>query len=187
MPLVEIGRQRLACSSPNAAIENNRWTDFLDWQAFRAAAGPKEWDAPNPAFPICRCSKRHRHQEFLAFLRLIDRETPPGLDLHLVLDNYATHNHPKIRAWLAKRSRFHLHFTPTSAFWLNQMERWFALISQRAIKHGSFDSVTHLVRTIKRFIDDYTETAAPFVWVATADSILQKIERLSVCIWGTQH
>ena len=107
--------------------------------------------------------------------------------MHLVLDNYATHNHPKIRAWLAKRPRFHLHFTPTSAFWLNQMERWFALISQRAIKRGSFDSVPHLVRTIKRFIDDYTETAAPFVWVATADSILQKIERLSVCIWGTQH
>ena len=136
---------------------------------------------------IGRCSKRHRHQEFLAFLRLIDRETPPDLDLHLVLDNYATHNHSKVRAWLAKRPRFHLHFTPTSASWLNQVERWFALISQRAIKRGSFNSVPHLVRTIKRFIDDYNETSAPFVWVATADSILQKIERLSMRICGTQH
>ena len=93
-------------------------------------------------------------------MRLIERETPADLDLHLVPDNYATHNHPMVRAWLAKRPRFHLHFTPTSAFWLNQVERWFAFISQRAIKHGSFNGVPHLVRTIKSFIDDYNETAA---------------------------
>lgn len=129
----------------------------------------------------------HRHREFLAFLRLIDRETPPGLDLHLVLDNCATHNRPKVHAWLAKRPRFHLHSAPTSASWLNQMERWFALIRQRAIKRGSSDSIPHLVRTIKGFIDDYNETAAPFVRVATADSILKKIERLSTRICGTEH
>ena len=134
---------------------------------------------------VGRCSKPHRHQEFLAFLRFIDRETPPGLDLYLVLENYATHNHPKISAWLAKRPRFYLHFTPTSASWLSQVERWFALISQRAIKRGSSDSVPHLVQTIKRFIDDYNETAAPFDWVAPADSILKKIERLSMRISGT--
>ena len=85
---------------------------------------------------IGKCSRRHRHQEFLAFLRIIDKETPPELDLHLVVDNYATHKHPKVGAWLAKRPRFHLHFTPTSASWLNQVERWFGLISQRAIKRG---------------------------------------------------
>ncbi len=132
-----------------------------------------------------RCCKRHRHQEFLAFLRLIDRETPPELDIHLVLDNYATHKHPKVRAWLAKRPRFHLHFTPTSASWINQVERWFGLISQRAIKRGSFDSVAQLVSTIERFIAQYNDGASPFVWVATAESVFGKLERLSSRICGT--
>ena len=136
---------------------------------------------------IGKCAKRHRHQEFLAFLRRIDRETPPDLDLHLVLDTCATHKHPKVRAWLARRPRFHLHYTPTSASWLNQVERWFAIISQRAIKRGSFDSVPHLVRTIESFIADYNETSSPFAWTATADSILEKLERLSKRICGTEH
>ena len=133
------------------------------------------------------CSSRHRHQEFLAFLRLIDRETPSELDLHLVVDNYATHKHPKVRAWLAKRPRFHLHLTRTSASWLNPVERWFGLISQRAIKRGSFDSVPQLVRTIEAFIDPPNASASPFVWVATADSIFQKLEPLSARVCGTQH
>ena len=88
-----------------------------------------------------QCRKRHRHEEFLSFLRLIDREVPAELDIHLVLDNYATHKHAKVKRWLAARPRFHLHFTPTSASWLNQVERWFGLLSQRAIKRGSFRSV----------------------------------------------
>lgn len=134
---------------------------------------------------IGKCSKRHRHQEFLAFLRLIDKETPPELDLHLVLDNYATHKHPKVGARLAKRPRFHLHFTPTSASWLNQVERWFGLISQRAIKRGSFDSVAQLVKTIEGFIANHNASASPFVWVATAESIFGKLERLSARICGT--
>ena len=134
---------------------------------------------------IGKCSKRHRHQEFLAFLRIIDKETPPELDLHLVLDNYATHKHPKVVAWLAKRPRFHLHFTPTSASWLNQVERWFGLISQRAIKRGSFDSVAQLVKTIEGFIANHNASASPFVWVATAESIFGKLERLSARICGT--
>ena len=82
---------------------------------------------------IGRCRKRHRHEEFLAFLRLIDREVPAELDIHLVLDNYATHKHAKVKQWLAARPRFHLHFTPTYASWLNQVERWFGLLSQRTI------------------------------------------------------
>ena len=136
---------------------------------------------------IGKCSKRHRHQEFLAFLRLLDNETPPELDLHLVLDNYATHKHPKVGAWLAKRPRFHLHFTPTSASWLNQVERWFGLISHRAIKRGSFDSVAQLVKTIEAFIAHHNASTSPFIWVATAESIFGKLERLSARICGTSH
>ena len=94
---------------------------------------------------ISQCRKRHRHEEFLSFLRLIDREVPAELDIHLVLDNYATHKHAKVKQWLAARPRFHLHFTPTYASWLNQVERWFGLLSQRAIKRGSFRSVADLV------------------------------------------
>ena len=134
-----------------------------------------------------QCTQRHRHQEFLAFLRLIERETPAELDIHLVLDNYATHNHAKVRAWLARHPRYHLHFTPTSASWLNQVERWFGFISQRAIKRGSFDNVPQLVSTIETFIDNYNKTATPFVWVAEADSIFAKLNRLTTRINGTVH
>ena len=134
-----------------------------------------------------KCSKRHRHQEFLAFLRLVDRETPPELDIHLVLDNYATHKHPKVQAWLAKRPRYHLHFTPTSASWLNQVERWSGLISQRAINRGSFNSVAQLVKTIDSFIAQYNASASPFIWVATAESILDKLQRLSARLCGTEN
>ena len=134
-----------------------------------------------------KCSKRHRHQEFLAFLRLVDRETPPELDIHPVLDNYATHKHPKVQAWLAKRPRYHLHFTPTSASWLNQVERWFGLISQRAINRGSFNSVAQLVKTIDSFIAQYNASASPFIWVATAESILDKLQRLSARLCGAEN
>ena len=134
---------------------------------------------------IAKCRKRHRHQDWLAFLNLIDKETPADLDIHLILDNYATHKHPKVKAWIAKRPRYHLHFTPTYASWLNQVERWFGLISQRAIKQGSFRSVKELVTQIMEFTDQYNTTSKPFVWVATAQSILDKVERLSTRINGT--
>ena len=137
---------------------------------------------------IAQCKKRHRHQDFLAFLRLIDREVPAALDIHLVVDNYATHRHAKVKAWLAKRLRYHLHFTPTYASWLNQVERWFGLISQRAIKRASFRNVTHLVRTIKEYTERYNEEEAkPFVWAATSQSIIDKVERLSTRICRTPH
>ena len=131
---------------------------------------------------VARCRKRHRHQEWLAFLRLIDRETPAGLDIHLVCDSYAPHKHAKVRAWLARRKRFHLHFTPTYASWLNQVERWFGLLSQRAIKRSTFRSVTELRKHLMAFTEAYNESAKPFVWVATADSIFEKLERLCKCI-----
>ena len=136
---------------------------------------------------IGQCYQRHRHQEYLAFLRLIDKETPPDLDLHLVIDNYVTHKHPKVKAWLAKRPRYHLHFTPTSASWLNQVERWFGLISQQAIKRGSFHSVAQLKDTIKSYIEHHNANTSPFIWVATAESIYEKLERLSTRICGTEH
>ncbi len=134
-----------------------------------------------------QCRKRHRHEEFLSFLRLIDREVPAELDIHLVLDNYATHKHAKVKRWLAARPRFHLHFTPTSASWLNQVERWFGLLSQRAIKRGSFRSVADLVNKIHAFIDAYNDSATPFVWVATAQSIIDKVARIAIRISGTAH
>ncbi len=109
------------------------------------------------------------------------------MDIHLVLDNYATHKHAKVKRWLAARSRFHLHFTPTSASWLNQVERWFGLLSQRAIKRGSFHSVTDLVNKIQAFLDAYNTSATPFVWVATAQSIIDKVARIAVRISGTAH
>ena len=136
---------------------------------------------------IAQCKPRHRHQEFLAFLRHIEANVPTQLDIHLVVDNYATHKHPRVRAWLARRPRWHIHFTPTYASWLNQVERFFALITQRAIRRGSFDSTADLVKKIDRFIREHNASSAPFVWTATADAILQKLARLCQRISGTEH
>lgn len=136
---------------------------------------------------MAKCQHRHRHQEFLRFLRHIEANVPERLDVHLVLDNYATHKHPKVRAWLAERSRFHVHFTPTYASWLNQIERWFAHISERTIRRGSFKSVKDLVARIDQFVEQHNARCAPFVWYATADSILHKIERLCERICVTEH
>jgi len=136
---------------------------------------------------ITQCKPRHRHQEFLAFLRHLDDQVPPGLHLHLILDNYATHKHPKVKTWLAKHPRFHMHYTPTYASWLNQVERWFGLITQRALKRASTRSVKQLVAEIQKFVDHYNLHASPFAWTATADSILAKIDRLCKLIYGTAH
>jgi putative transposase len=133
------------------------------------------------------CKPRHRHQEFLAFLRRLDACIPEELDVHLIVDNYATHKHPKVRTWLAQRPRYHVHYTPTYSSWLNQVERWFSLITQRAIRRGSFRSVKDLVQKIDTFVQHYNRSSRPFVWTATADSILEKIARLCSLISGTQH
>ena len=103
------------------------------------------------------------------------------------MDNYATHKHAKVRAWLAKHPRFHVHYTPTYSSWLNQVERWFGLITQRAIRRGSFRSVKELVAHIERFVERYNDNPVPFVWTATADPILQKLERLAKVLCGTEH
>ncbi len=101
---------------------------------------------------LAQCKRRHRHQEFLAFLEHLEANVPAELDLHLVLDNYAAHKHPKVRAWLAARPRYYVHFTPTYASWLNQVERWFGLITQRAIRRGAFRTVRELVQRIETFV-----------------------------------
>jgi len=136
---------------------------------------------------LTQCKAKHRHQEFLSFLRHIEVSVPPDLDVHLICDNYATHKHPRVRAWLARRPRFHLHFTPTYSSWLIQVARWFALITNQAIRRGSFDSVTDLKRKIDVFVGRYNQHPRPFMWTATADSILGKIERLCKFINGTRH
>jgi putative transposase len=136
---------------------------------------------------ISRVRAQHRHQEFLDFLRQIDKQTPSELDLHLIVDNYVTHKHAKVKAWLARHPRLHLHFTPTYSSWLNQVERWFALITERAIRRNSFTSVRELKQQIELFVQRYNADATPFRWVATADSILQKIERIAKRISATGH
>jgi len=136
---------------------------------------------------LTQCRKRHRHQEFLDFLRHIEASVPEDLDVHLVLDNYATHKHAKVRTWLAKRPRFKLHFTPTYSSWLNQVERWFGHITERLIRRGSFSSVKELTQRIDQFVRQYNQNCKPFAWTATADSILQKIGRLCKRISATGH
>jgi len=136
---------------------------------------------------LTQCKPRHRHQEFLSFLRHIDANVPESLDIHLVIDNYGTHKHANVRAWLARRPRYHVHFTPTYASWLNQVERWFALITQRAIRRGSFRTVRELTRRIDTFVERYNTNTCPFMWTATADSIIAKLERLAKAINGTSH
>jgi len=133
------------------------------------------------------CKNRHRHQEYLQFLKEVDANVPPELEIHLVVDNYATHKHPRIKRWLAAHSRYQVHYTPTYSSWLNQVEIWFNIITQRAIRRGTFRSVKALIAKIEQFVNQYNYTSHPFVWTATADSILGKIRRLCQCISETPH
>ena len=136
---------------------------------------------------VTMCKPRHRHQEFIAFLNHLDRNVPAGLEVHLIADNYGTHKHAKVKAWLARHPRYHLHYTPTYASWLNQVERWFGLITQQAIRRGSFRSVGELIQKIDAYVANYNLHRRPFVWTATADSILAKLKRLCNFINGTLH
>ena len=126
---------------------------------------------------IGQCMKRHRHQEWLCFVRAIDRAVPRPLDVHLIADNYATHKHPKVKAWLAKHPRFHMHFTPTSASWLNQVERFFGLITEERIRRGVFHSVAELEAAIHDYLEHHNANPKPFVWTASAVQILEKVVR----------
>lgn len=124
------------------------------------------------------CQPRHRHEEFLAFLELLDRELPAEQDLHLVLDNYGTHKHEKVQAWLAAHPRFHFHFTPTSCSWANLVERWFAAITTQRLRRGSFRSVAELERAIYEYIEHYNTAPRPYIWTATLAQIVRKINRV---------
>jgi transposase len=126
---------------------------------------------------ISQCMPRHRHQEWLTFLKTIDREVPKELAIHLIVDNYATHKHEDVRTWLDKHPRFHLHFTPTSSSWLNLVERWFRELTDKALRRGVFHSVPDLVASIQEYIDAHNDDPKPYVWTATAESILAKVAR----------
>ena len=121
------------------------------------------------------CLPRHRHQEFIRFLKKIDAETPPNLDLHLIVDNYSTHKHPRVKSWLRRHPRFHFHFTPTSSSWVNMVERWFRDLTQNRIRRGSFTSVPDLVRAIHEYLDNHNQNPQVFVWSAPVERILGKI------------
>lgn len=127
------------------------------------------------------CMPRHRHQEFIRFLQLINTKTPLVLDLHLIVDNYGTHKHPSVQRWLKRHPRFHLHFTPTSSSWLNMIERWFREITTKRIRRGSFNNVKELIMAIKQYIEANNQNPKVFVWTATVENIMRKISNVKNC------
>ncbi len=135
---------------------------------------------------VSMLAEQHRHQEWLRFLKRIDRQTPKGLDLHLIVDNYATHKRPEVRAWLAKHPRFHLHFTPTSASWLNMVERFFAEITRKRIRRGAFKSVAELKGAIMEYLEHHNADPKPFIWTKSAGEILEKVARAKQAL-ESQH
>ena len=132
------------------------------------------------------CFERHRHEEFLKFLRQIDRQTPARLALHLIVDNYGTHTHENVQRWLARHRRFHLHFTPTSSSWLNLVERWFAEITRKQIRRGVFHSVAELETAIEQYIKHNNRNPKPFIWTKRVDEILDKVRHCKA-VSVTQH
>lgn len=126
---------------------------------------------------IGQCQARHRHTEWLKFLRQIERSTPKKKSLHLICDNYATHKHPTVKAWLEKHPRFHIHFTPTSASWLNMVERFFRDLTTQQLRRGVFTSVPELIQTIDNYIAEHNKNPKPFIWTAKASDILEKVVR----------
>jgi transposase len=131
--------------------------------------------------------RRHRHQEFLRFLKLIDNAVPQDLDLHLVLDNYATHKTPKVKEWLVRHPRFHLHFTPTSSSWLNLVERWFAELTNRKLRRSAHRSITELETDVRKWINEWNKNPKPFMWTKTADEILDTLAAYCQRINDSRH
>ena len=123
------------------------------------------------------CMPRHRHQEFIRFLKKIDGESPTGLDLHLIVDNHGTHKHPRVKSWLQRHPRFHMHFIPTSSSWLNMVERWFREITDKRIRRGTFQNVATLVAAIKDYLDNHNQNPRIFVWTAPVERILTKVAK----------
>jgi transposase len=136
---------------------------------------------------IGRCQRRPRSQEFLKFLQQVDRQLPPAQDIHIVMDNYGTHKTPKVKRWFARHPRYHPHFTPTSASWLNQVERFFADITHRRIRRGSFTHVRELEQAIHAYLEHHNRDPRPFAWTATAQAILGKVKRFCERTYVTGH
>ena len=136
---------------------------------------------------IGRLHRRHRSQEFLKFLKTIDERVPDDLDVHLVMDNYGTHKTPAVRKWFVRQPRFHVHFTPTSASWLNQVERWFATLTQRQIRRGTHRLTQQLEKAIRNYLETYNENPEPFNWTKTADEIFAGIQRCCMRISDSAH
>ena len=132
------------------------------------------------------CMSRHRHQEFIRFLKRIDGETPAGLALHLIVDNYGTHKHPRVKSWLRRHPRFHLHFIPTSSSWLNLVERWFREITDKRIRRGSFRSVSELIAAINEYLDNHNQNPRIFTWTASVERIMAKVAKCKEAL-GTLH
>jgi len=131
--------------------------------------------------------RRHRSSEFLQFLRTIEANVPLGMDVHLVMDNYGTHKTPSIKAWFARHPRFHVHFTPTSASWLNQVERWFATLTEKYIRRGTHRSTRQLEQAIRKYLDLNNANPKPFAWTKTADDILATVERFCLRTSNSRH
>lgn len=126
---------------------------------------------------VGQCMNKHRHAEWLKFLRLVEKNSPVGKEIHIICDNYATHKHAKVTAWLEKRPHIHIHFTPTSASWLNMVERFFRNLTDKCVRRGVFHSVAELERAIYQYIDAHNEDPTPFIWTAKASDILEKVKR----------
>jgi transposase len=135
---------------------------------------------------IGTCMQRHRHQEWLKFLNLIDAQTPAELDLHLIADNYHTHKHPKVQRWLAKHPRFHMHFIPTSSSWLNLVERWFREITDKRIRRDAFTSVPQLIEAIMDYVEHHNQDPKTFIWTAKVEDILAKVARARAVLNNVQ-
>jgi transposase len=135
---------------------------------------------------IGTCMQRHRHQEWIKFLTLIDQETPPDLDLHLIVDNYRTHKHDQVQRWLKRHPRFHMHFIPTSSSWLNLVERWFRELSEKCLKRGAFQSVHDLIDVLHAFLDTHNENPSTFTWSAKSEDIIAKYRRAKAVLDKSQ-
>jgi len=135
---------------------------------------------------ISICQERHRHQEWLKFLRLLNDATPEDKELHLIVDNYATHKHPKVQRWLARHPRFHVHFTPTGASWLNMVERFFRDLTEQRLRRGVFRDVEELITAIDEYVDRHNENPKPFIWTAKASDILEKVKRARAALNNVQ-
>ena len=134
---------------------------------------------------ISQYHSRHRHQEWLKFLKMIKSEVPADKEVHLICDNYATHKHPKVHSWLRRHRRFHMHFIPTSSSWLNMIERWFREITDKRIRRGTFHNTKQLQQAIRDYIDEHNENPETFTWTAKAETIIEKVSRARAVLYKT--